>query len=264
MPTSSDDQNGVPVVPRDRDAADAVLQTNAIVAGYGDVVVIDRVDIRVRPGELAVIVGPNGAGKSTLLKSILGLARVFDGNVLFEGSEITRRSLEDLVRDGIGYVPQVEDVFTNLRVSENLEMGGYLLDAKARAAQVEAVLEIFPPLKRMMRRYVRTLSGGEQKMTAVGRALMLSPRLLILDEPTAGLSPELTRVVLEEQALALTDHGTAVLLVEQKAKIALELAHWAYVMVRGRVEQSGSGSDVLSDPTMGEVFLGGGSIAPGH
>ena len=177
----------------------------------------------VSEGSLVSIVGPNGAGKTTLLKAILGLVKVFDGHVRLDGRDVTRQPLEELVRQGIGYVPQVDDVFDTLRVHENLEIGGYLLDRKTRAERMEEVLEIFPVLATHMRRYVGTMSGGERKMVAVGRALMLGPRVVVFDEPTAGLSPALVRSVLEDQARALADRGKAVLLVEQRAHAALEL-----------------------------------------
>lgn len=248
MPTSSAD----PAASRP-----SALATRGLVAGYGDIVVIHGVDIDVAEGRLVTVVGPNGAGKSTLLKAILGLSKVMDGHVMLDGVEVTGQRLEALARRGIGYVPQVDDVFESLRVSENLQMGGYLLDKSERAARVDEVLEIFPALKPKMRRYLGTMSGGERKMTAVARALMLAPRVLVLDEPTAGLSPALTRVVLEEQARALADHGKAVLLVEQKAHAALELSDWAYVLVRGSVAKSAAAADVLADPDMAEIFLGG-------
>lgn len=249
MPTSSADPTA--------GSAPPVLATRGLVSGYGDVVIIHGVDIEVPTGKLVSVVGPNGAGKSTLLKAILGLTRVQDGHVLLDGADITNRPLEALARLGVGYVPQSDDVFETLRVLENLEMGGYLLDKTTRAERVEEVLEIFPALQPKLRRYLGTMSGGERKMVAVARALMLAPRVLVLDEPTAGLSPALTEIVLEQQARALADRGKAVLLVEQKARAALELSDWAYVLVRGRVAKSAPAADVLADEEMAEVFLGG-------
>jgi branched-chain amino acid transport system ATP-binding protein len=234
-----------------------ILETQGLAAGYGDLEVIRDVDVVVSEGALVSIVGPNGAGKSTLLKAILGLANVFQGSVRLDGADVTRRPLEELVRLGIGYVPQVDDVFETLRVHENLEMGGYLLDKRARAERMEEVLDVFPLLRSHMRRFVGTMSGGERKMVAVGRALMLAPRVVVFDEPTAGLSPALVRSVLEDQARSLADLGKAVLLVEQRAHAALELSDWAYVLVGGRIARSARGAEVLADPEMGEVFLGG-------
>jgi len=237
-------------------SSSAALVARGLCAGYGDLPIIEDIDLDVAEGELVAVVGPNGAGKSTLLKAILGLARVFRGEVNVAGSNVTRSPLDALARRGVGYVPQTQDVFANLRVIENLEIGGYLLSPRQRRERIEEVFEIFPALAPLRRRYVRTMSGGQQKMTAVARALMLSPQVLILDEPTAGLSPDLTRVVLEEQSRALADTGAAVLLVEQKAKIALQLADRAYVLVRGRVAKAAAASEILNDPEMAEVFLG--------
>jgi ABC-type branched-subunit amino acid transport system ATPase component len=162
-----------------------------------------------------------------------------------------------LVRRGIGYVPQVDDVFDSLKVSENLNMGGYLLGKSDRMARMEEVLTIFPALRSRLNRYVGTMSGGERKMTAIARALMLSPRILILDEPTAGLSATLTEAVLTDQVRALADRGHAVLLVEQKAQAALRLADTASVLVQGQVAMSAPAAEVLASPEMAEVFLGG-------
>jgi ABC-type branched-subunit amino acid transport system ATPase component len=201
-------------------------------------------------------VGPNGAGKSTLLKAILGIARLLAGHIELDGNDVTGLPLSRLARQGIGYVPQVEDVFEGLRVRENLDMGGYLADRSERAARMEKALEVFPQLRSKLNRYVETLSGGERKMTAIARVLMLDPKVLLLDEPTAGLSPELSRVVLEEQIRALGRHGSAVLLVEQKAVAALGIANWAYMMVRGRVVMSARAVEVLNNPEMREIFLG--------
>jgi len=233
------------------------LATHQLAAGYGDVPVVRGVDLTVRQGQLVAVVGPNGAGKSTLLKAILGLARVTGGRVLAAGHDITGRSLDQLVRLGIGYVPQVDDVFDPLKVSENLNMGGYLLGKADRIARMEEVLAIFPALRSKLNRYVGTMSGGERKMTAIARALMLSPRVLVLDEPTAGLSAVLTESVLADQVRALADRGHAVLLVEQKAQAALRLADTASVLVRGQVVMSAPAAEVLASSEMAEVFLGG-------
>jgi ABC-type branched-subunit amino acid transport system ATPase component len=233
-----------------------------LTAGYGDIPVVRDVSVSVRSGQIAALVGPNGAGKSTLLKAILGLARVMSGQVLLDGRDVTGLPLQQLARRGVGYVPQVDDVFGTLRVSENLEMGGYLLPRAERAARAEAVLEVFPHLRPRLHRFVGTMSGGERKMAAVARALMLSPRVLVLDEPTAGLSPELTSVVLSGQLRTLADAGHAVLLVEQKAHAALALADWAYVLTGGTVAMSAPAAEVLADPSIGELFLGGANVRP--
>ncbi len=239
-----------------------VLATAGLTAGYGDIPVVRDVSITVRAGQVVAVVGPNGAGKSTLLKAIGGLARVMAGQVLLDGRGVTGLPLQQLARRGVGYVPQTDDVFGTLRVSENLEMGGYLLPRAERAARTEEVLAVFPHLKPRLHRFVGTMSGGERKMAAVARALMLSPRVLVLDEPTAGLSPELTQVVLSGQLRTLADAGHAVLLVEQKAHAALALADWAYVLTGGTVAMSAPAADVLADPSIGELFLGGPGVRP--
>ncbi len=232
------------------------LAIRDLTAGYGDAPIVREVTLDVGHGKVVAVVGPNGAGKSTLLKAVLGIARLMQGKVMLNDRDVTRLPLPQLARAGIGYVPQLDDVFEALRVRENLEMGGYLFSHKERELRMEKALEVFPQLKSKMNRYVDTLSGGERKMTAIARVLMLDPTVLLLDEPTAGLSPELSRVVLQEQVRMLGDHGKSVLLVEQKAVAALGVADWAYMMVRGRVVMSARGSDVLANPDMREIFLG--------
>lgn len=237
-------------------AAVVALAIHGLTAGYSEIPIVTDVDLEVRDGQVVAVVGPNGAGKSTLLKAVLGIARLLGGRIELEGRDVTGLPLPKLARQGIGYVPQVEDVFEGLRVRENLEMGGYLTGQRERASRMEQALEVFPQLRSKLNRYVETLSGGERKMTAIARVLMLDPKVLLLDEPTAGLSPELSRVVLEEQVRALGRHGKAVLLVEQKAVAALRIADWAYMMVRGRVVMSARAAEVLENPQMREIFLG--------
>lgn len=232
------------------------LSIRGLTAGYSDAAIVQDVDIDVRHGAVVAVVGPNGAGKSTLLKAVLGIARLLGGKVELDGKDVTGLPLPQLARMGIGYVPQTEDVFDALRVSENLDMGGYLFNHRERAIRMEKALDVFPQLRSKLNRYVETLSGGERKMCAIARVLMLDPAVLLLDEPTAGLSPELSRSVLEEQVRALGDHGKAVLLVEQKAVAALGVSDWAYMMVRGRVVMNARGADVLANPAMREIFLG--------
>jgi ABC-type branched-subunit amino acid transport system ATPase component len=239
----------------------SALAIRGVTAGYGDAAIVQEVDVDVKPGQVVAIVGPNGAGKSTLLKAILGLARLISGRVELNGKDVTGLPLPQLARLGIGYVPQLEDVFDALRVRENLDMGGYMFPPRVRAVRLESALQVFPQLRSKLNRFVETLSGGERKMTAIARVLMLDPSVLLLDEPTAGLSPELSRQVLEEQIRTLSKHGKAVLLVEQKAVAALGIADWAYMMVGGKVVMSARGADVLAKPEMREIFLG--AKAPG-
>ncbi|HEY2437731.1 MAG TPA: ABC transporter ATP-binding protein [Solirubrobacteraceae bacterium] len=242
--------------PRPEASRAPALALKAVTAGYGEAVVVRGVDMAVADGQVVAVVGPNGAGKSTLLKAMLGIARLMGGTVELHGRDVTGQPLQNLARMGVGYVPQTDDVFEALRVRENLEMGGYLVDRHDRSKRMEGVLEIFPQLRPKLNRYVETLSGGERKMTAIARVLMLNPSLLVLDEPTAGLAPELSKNVLQNQVRALGDLGKAVLLVEQKAVAALEISDWAYMMVRGQVVMSARAADVLRNPEMREIFLG--------
>jgi ABC-type branched-subunit amino acid transport system ATPase component len=240
----------------DTAATPEALSIRNLSAGYGDVAVVSDVDLVVGRGQVVAVVGPNGAGKSTLLKAVLGIAQLLGGRVELDGTDITGLPLPRLARLGVGYVPQVDDVFEALRVRENLDMGGYLFNRAERAQRMEKALELFPQLRSKLNRYVETLSGGERKMTAIARVLMLDPAVLMLDEPTAGLSPELSHAVLNDQIRALGDRGKSVLLVEQKAVAALGVSDWAYMMVRGRVVMNASGAEVLATPEMREIFLG--------
>jgi ABC-type branched-subunit amino acid transport system ATPase component len=242
---------------------DPGLTCEGVVAGYGEAPVLHGVSLTAPAGEVLAVVGPNGAGKSTLLRALLGLVRVREGRVLLAGRDITNRRLEELARAGVGYVPQGDDVFDTLRVSENLGMGGFMLPRAARQERADAVLEIFPALRRLTRRYAGTLSGGERKMVALARVLMPDPAVLLLDEPTAGLAAELTRMVLEQQVRLLADLGKAVVLVEQKAEAALKVADDAAVLVRGEIALTGTGAEVLSNEHVAEIFLGGGGRSSG-
>ena len=232
------------------------LAIRGITAGYGGPPIVTDLNLDVGRGQVVAVVGPNGAGKSTLLKALLGIARVQAGRVELNGTDVTGLPLEKLARLGIGYVPQVDDVFDGLRVRENLDMGGSLFNKAQRVERMERALTVFPQLRSRLNRYVETLSGGERKMTAIARVLMLDPSVLILDEPTAGLSPELSKAVLETQVRALGDLGKAVLLVEQKAVAALGISDWAYMLVRGEVVMSADAKEVLARPDMREIFLG--------
>lgn len=246
---SSDNQAGP--------AAGPGLACEDLVAGYGEVPVIRGISLSASSGRVLAVVGPNGAGKSTLLRALLGLVRVRQGRVTLGGKDVTNQPLEELARSGVGYVPQGEDVFDTLSVAENLNMGGFVLGRRARQARADAVLEIFPPLRRLTRRYAGTLSGGERKMVALARVLMADPAVLLLDEPTAGLAGELTTMVLEQQVRLLAGLGKAVVLVEQKAEAALKVADDAAVLVSGQLELAGTGEEILRNEHVAEIFLGG-------
>jgi ABC-type branched-subunit amino acid transport system ATPase component len=239
-----------------------VLEVHDLVAGYGAAPVVHGVDVSVGAGEVATIVGPNGAGKSTLLKAITGQCEILGGSVRLEGDDVTGLRGDRLARRGIGYVPQVKDVFGALTVQDNLEMGGYLLSRRDVAARIDEVLGTFPVLAEMRTRTASKLSGGERKMLAIARVLMLRPHVIILDEPTANLSPALARDVLEHQVRALAKAGSAVVLVEQRASEALAVGDWGYLLVAGRLSVSAAASKLLAREDIGELFLGRGAHPP--
>jgi branched-chain amino acid transport system ATP-binding protein len=239
----------------------AVLRLDDVAAGYGAAPIVSGVSISVGSGEVVSVIGPNGAGKSTLLKTVTGRLPVMTGTITFGGREVTNMRGHTLARMGLGFVPQTRDVFDTLTVAENLEMGGYLLSKSQIAARTDTVMSVFPALAGMQSRTASKLSGGERKMLAMARVLMLEPSVLVLDEPTSNLSPELSRSVLRDQVRRLADAGTAVLLVEQKAFEALGVSDWAYILVAGRVEIAGPASDIVARPDIREVFLGRSSNA---
>jgi branched-chain amino acid transport system ATP-binding protein len=234
----------------------AHLLIKGLTAGYGTAPVISDITMDVGLGEVVSVIGPNGAGKSTLLKAVTGRLRLMAGEITLGERDIADLPGERLARLGVGYVPQTRDVFDTLTVQENLEMGGYLLPKRQVAGRIDQVLEVFPSLADMRGRVASHLSGGERKMLAFGRVLMLEPNLLVLDEPTSNLSPDLSRVVLHEHVRRLADAGAAVLLVEQKALEALEVSDWAYVLVSGAVRMAGKAAELATRPDIRAVFLG--------
>jgi ABC-type branched-subunit amino acid transport system ATPase component len=234
-----------------------VLEFQSLTAGYNDIPVTTEISLAVGKGDIVALLGPNGAGKSTLLKALVGEARVFSGSVLLRGEDVTGWSPERLARMGLGYVPQNDNVFPSLTVRENLEMGAFLARRRRRVSEkIEAILRQFPPLKPLIHRRVSHLSGGERRLVAIGRALVLSPDVLVLDEPTANLSPSNAHSVLTEYVTRVAAAGTGVLLVEQRAKEALQIAHRAYLMSAGRIEVSGPPGALLEREDIGRLFLG--------
>jgi ABC-type branched-subunit amino acid transport system ATPase component len=246
MPTSSAE--------RDRPAPH--LELADVTAGYGSAPVIVDVSLTVGPGEIVAVVGPNGAGKSTLLKTVLGILRPDQGSVRLAGQRIDRLPTSQVARRGVGYVPQVRDVFEPLTVRENLEMGGYTLPRAEIPGRLEEVFGIFPVLGGMSGRLAGYLSGGERKLLAMGRVLMRGPSLLVLDEPTAGLAPKLAQELLTRHVAGLASGGAAVLLVEQHTRDALDIAHWGYVMASGRVQLAGQAAELGNRGDLGDIFLG--------
>jgi branched-chain amino acid transport system ATP-binding protein len=248
MPTSRAEQDRPP----------PVLLLEDVAAGYGSSLVVDGVSARVGRGEIVCVIGANGSGKSTLLKAVTGDLPIRRGRVTLDGHDVTNLSRDLLVRRGVGYVPQDREVFASLSVRENLLIGGYLLRRRKRelTEAMDRVFMTFPALAKLARSTAGSLSGGERKMLALGRALMTSPQVIVLDEPSAGLAPAVGREVLAERIPALAESGTGVLLVEQRALQALEHSHWAYVLISGKVEVTGTAADVVGRGDIGELFLG--------
>ncbi|WP_255191217.1 ABC transporter ATP-binding protein [Natronobeatus ordinarius] len=232
-----------------------MLAVDALDAGYGDFQVLYDVDLTVDEGEYVTIVGPNGAGKSTVMKSVFGLTTYMGGRVEFQGAEISGLRPEEIITHGIGYVPQNDNVFGSLTVRENLEMGAYILDEVPQES-LEAVFDKFPILEERQDQKAGSMSGGQQQMVAMGRALMLEPDLLLLDEPSAGLAPDLVDEMFDRVDV-INESGTAILMVEQNAKEALRRCDRGYVLVQGRNRYEDDGQALLADEQVRRDFLGG-------
>ena len=233
----------------------SLLALDDLRGGYGEVDILHGVSLGVAAGEIVVIVGPNGAGKSTALKAVFGLVQIRGGRVVFDGRDLTGQRPDQIVKAGISFVPQTENVFPSLTVEENLDMGAYLRSDDIRE-QKRKVFELFPPLFEKRRQAAGTLSGGQRQMVAMGRALMLDPRLLLVDEPTAGLSPLFMDQIFAILR-AINETGVAILMVEQNAKQALAIADRGYVLATGQNRHAGTGRELLEDPAVAEMFLGG-------
>ncbi len=232
-----------------------LLEANTVYGGYGGADILKGATVHVDKDEIVVIVGPNGAGKSTLMKAVFGLLHVREGEVLYKGEAITNGKPEQMVRRGIAYVPQEKNVFPSLTVEENLEMGAYLIRGDIRPRK-EKVYEVFPKLRERRRQQAGLMSGGERQMVAMGRALMIDPELLMLDEPTAGLSPRLIDETFE-RIIRIRKLGIGVLMVEQNAKQALAIADRGYVLATGANRFEDTGPNLLANREVAEMFLGG-------
>ena len=231
-----------------------VLDARDIVAGYGEVDILHGVSIIVKRGEMVAIIGPNGAGKSTLLKAVFGLLPLRGGTLLMDGVDVSGKQPDQLVRKGLGYVPQVENVFPSLTIQENLEMGAFVR-RDGMKQRLEAMYELFPDLPGRRGENAGKLSGGQRQMLALARALMLDPTVLLLDEPSAGLSPKMVHVIFERIS-AINKSGTAILLVEQNAREALSVCNRAYVLAMGTNRLEGEAKGLLDNEEVGRLYLG--------
>jgi len=235
-------------------SAPVVLEIDSVTAGYGGTPVISEVSLRTRAGRIAAIVGPNGAGKSTLLKALVGVIRVSSGTVSLQGKDVTGLATEKLVRRGISYVPQVANVFAGLTVRENLEMGGYCRKA-GLSERTDELCALFPDLTSALKRKAGTLSGGQRTMLAMARGLMLDPAVLVLDEPSAGLSP-IFQGMLWDQIAKIAATGVSILVVEQNTRQTLKHADWAYVMVLGKNRLDGPAQQLAGDQAVVDLYVG--------
>ena len=231
------------------------LKVANLTAGYGESEILRNVSVELNDGEIVSIIGPNGAGKSTLLKAVFGILRPRSGSVELYGEEITGLSPDRVVRRGISYVPQVDNVFPSLTVEENLEMGAYIRSDDSRP-RLREVYDLLPVLQERNNEKVSRLSGGQRQMVAIGRALMLDPRVLLLDEPTASLAPILVEMVFEK-ILAINRSGVAIMLVEQNARETLKISHRGYVLAGGEKRFEDTGESLLKNDDVGRLYLGG-------
>lgn len=240
---------------------DIAIEFDDVVAGYGEFMILNNLSFKARRGKITLLLGPNGAGKSTVLKTLFGLLKVRQGHVRLEGRDITGSSAKELLtQHGIAFVPQGRNLFGQLSVYENLELGGITLGMKTTHERIPEILELFPSVKARLHSAASTLSGGEQKQLEVGRALLLRPKVLLVDEPSIGLSPLVVRDVFR-LLRELADRGTTVLMVEQNVKSALKTADDAIALESGRVVLHKRADELLADPNIERLFLGGAHAA---
>jgi ABC-type branched-subunit amino acid transport system ATPase component len=237
-----------------------MLEVEALEAGYQEALVLRGVSLRVAEGQIVAIIGPNGAGKSTLLKTVYGLLRPRAGSIRLDGEEVARTRPERLTRRGLNYVPQLANVFPSLTVAENLKVGVRPVPRSERAGALAEVYQLFPMLRERRRQRAATLSGGQRKLLAIARALATRPRLLLLDEPSAGLAPQAVALVFDKLR-EINERGIAIAMVEQNARRALAFADHGYVLELGRNAHEGPGRALLDDPKVAALYLGGASAS---
>ena len=235
-----------------------MLELTDITVGYGGITALHGINLKVDEGTIVTLIGANGAGKTTTLRAISGLARAKGGRITFEGQDITNLPPHKIVSRGIAHSPEGRMVFANLTVRENLRMGAYLRrDTANFAKDLDFIFTIFPRLKERIRQTAGTLSGGEQQMLAIGRALMSKPKLLLLDEPSLGIAPLLTRTIFEQIVAINRDLKMTILLIEQNANLALQVSHYGYVLETGRILLEDSADALRANPKVREAYLGG-------
>ncbi|MCH8180018.1 MAG: ABC transporter ATP-binding protein [Proteobacteria bacterium] len=243
-------------------ANDTCIEFDNVLAGYGEFMILNNLSFKARRGKITLLLGPNGAGKSTVLKAIFGLVKMRSGAIKLDGENITGASAKDLlVKHGIAFVPQGRNLFGQLSVYENLELGGITLGMKTTHERIPEVLERFPRVKERLHSLASSLSGGEQKQLEVGRALLLRPKVILIDEPSIGLSPMVVADVFK-LLRKLADQGTTVLMVEQNVKSALKMADEAIALESGRLVLHKPADELLADPNLERIFLGGAHAAP--
>jgi branched-chain amino acid transport system ATP-binding protein len=243
------------------DPQDAAIEFEDVVAGYGDFMILNRLSLRAARGRITLLLGPNGAGKSTVLKTLFGLLKVRQGHVRLHGQDITGASAKELLtRHGIAFVPQGRNLFGQLSVHENLELGGITLGMASTRERIPEVLALFPRIKERLRSPAAALSGGEQKQLEIGRALLLRPRVLLIDEPSIGLSPIVVQDVFRLLRRLADEQGVTVLMVEQNVKSALKSADDAIALEAGRLVLHKPAGELLADPNIERLFLGGGHV----
>jgi len=234
----------------------SIIQVDALNSGYVNSHVLFGVDFEAKEKEITIVVGPNGSGKSTLLKSIFGLCAIYSGEISFNGRTITRLAPHVVARKKIAYLPQVNNVFSNLTIKENLVMASYTLDSKTFSKRVPEIFETFPALKKFEKSKADTLSGGERQMLAMAMALIRQPKVMLFDEPTASLSPKLADEVLSKIKQMRDDFGITIILVEQNVKRALKLGDYVYLLANGKGVFKGLPEELLAHPELGKLYLG--------